>query len=146
GLPPAWGLVKIPAPSIPAMAVANAIRRLIAHLPRGRGVAVVARRGGCERFACILVEGSGSRIPQSRDSSSCTVRSMTDPSAPAYPLEPSAEEMRAIGQQALDTVVRFIQSMPEAPAVDLDGVEEVIRLLAQAPPPAGRPFPEVIAD
>lgn len=71
---------------------------------------------------------------------------MTDASAPTYPLEPSAEEMRAIGQQALDAVVRFIESMPEAPAVDLDGVEEVIRLLAQAPPDAGRPFPAVIAD
>jgi aromatic-L-amino-acid decarboxylase len=54
--------------------------------------------------------------------------------------------MRAMGQHALDVIVRFIEGLPDAPAVDLDGVEDVIRLLAQAPTAAGRPFPAVVDD
>jgi aromatic-L-amino-acid decarboxylase len=38
----------------------------------------------------------------------------------AYPLEPSADEMRSMGQVALDFLGRFIEELPAAPASDLD--------------------------
>jgi aromatic-L-amino-acid decarboxylase len=64
----------------------------------------------------------------------------------AYPLEPSAEEMRAIGRRALDFLVRFMEDLPGSPAVDLDGAEEIVELLREPPPAAGRPFPHVMED
>lgn len=38
----------------------------------------------------------------------------------AYPLEPSAAEMRAMGEAALEFLARFIEELPTAPASDLD--------------------------
>jgi aromatic-L-amino-acid decarboxylase len=63
-----------------------------------------------------------------------------------YPLEPSAQEMRAMGEHALDVLVRFIDGLPASPAVDLDGADEVIRLLGRPPSEHGRPLPGVLED
>ena len=38
----------------------------------------------------------------------------------AYPLEPSADEMRTMGEAALGFIRRFIEELPTAPASDLD--------------------------
>jgi aromatic-L-amino-acid decarboxylase len=54
--------------------------------------------------------------------------------------------MRAMGEQALAVMVRFIEGLPSSPAVDLDGADEVIRLLGQPVPEGGRPFPGVLDD
>src|SRR5262245_2153275 len=63
-----------------------------------------------------------------------------------YPLEPSTEEMRRLGERALDFVVRFIENLPASPAVDLDDVEPVIATLRRPPTEDGRPFPEVLEE
>jgi aromatic-L-amino-acid decarboxylase len=65
---------------------------------------------------------------------------------PSYPLEPSADQMQALGRQALDFIVRFVQDLPDSAAVDLDGVDDVIRLLAQPPRDEGRSLPLVLHD
>jgi aromatic-L-amino-acid decarboxylase len=70
---------------------------------------------------------------------------MNEPtSAPRYPLEPSPEEMRSIGEAALAFVVRFIEDLPAAPAIDYDGVEQVVAEMRRAPADQGRPFPDVL--
>jgi aromatic-L-amino-acid decarboxylase len=38
----------------------------------------------------------------------------------SHPLEPSASEMRAMGEAALDFLARFVEGLPSAPASDLD--------------------------
>jgi aromatic-L-amino-acid decarboxylase len=72
---------------------------------------------------------------------------MNDAEAGArYPLEPSGQEMRAMGEHALDVLVRFIEGLPASPAVDLDGSDEVIRLLGRTPSEEGRPLAGVLED
>jgi aromatic-L-amino-acid decarboxylase len=69
-----------------------------------------------------------------------------DEAGSQYPLEPSAQEMRAMGEHALDVLVRFIEGLRASPAVDLDGADEVVRLLGQPPSEHGRPFPGLFDD
>ena len=64
----------------------------------------------------------------------------------SYPLEPSPEGMRSMGQAALELLIRFVGDLPASPAVDLDGVEEVVAALRAGPPETGRPFPEILED
>jgi aromatic-L-amino-acid/L-tryptophan decarboxylase len=56
-------------------------------------------------------------------------------SADEHPLEPNAEEMRALGEGALDLLVRFVEGLPTGPSADLDGALELARELRAAPPP-----------
>jgi aromatic-L-amino-acid/L-tryptophan decarboxylase len=56
-------------------------------------------------------------------------------SADEHPLEPNAEKMRALGEGALDLLVRFVDGLPTAPSADLDGASELARELRAAPPP-----------
>ncbi len=58
----------------------------------------------------------------------------------AYPLEPSAEEMQRMGEDALAFLTTFIGDLPEAPAVDLEGIEEVVASLHEGPPEEGSDF------
>ena len=46
---------------------------------------------------------------------------------------------------ALAFVVRFIQDLPSAPAVDFDGVEEVVAAIRRPPGDEGRAFQDVLA-
>jgi aromatic-L-amino-acid decarboxylase len=64
----------------------------------------------------------------------------------SLPLEPPPEEMRAIGTETLEFLIRFIEDLPASPAADLEGAEEVIRLLATAPSERGRALPGVLDD
>ncbi|HEX2031155.1 MAG TPA: aminotransferase class I/II-fold pyridoxal phosphate-dependent enzyme [Actinomycetota bacterium] len=56
-----------------------------------------------------------------------------------YPLEPSVEEMRAMGEAALRFVERFIEELPDAAAVDVAGaVEAAARVEEPMPEGPGR--------
>jgi aromatic-L-amino-acid/L-tryptophan decarboxylase len=57
-----------------------------------------------------------------------------------YPLEPSAEQMRKMGEAALEYLVGFVDGLPEAPAVNVDRALEVAEQVRGAPPEEGRPF------
>jgi aromatic-L-amino-acid/L-tryptophan decarboxylase len=72
---------------------------------------------------------------------------MDEPSsASTFPLEPSSEEMRSMGEDALEFLIRFIEGLPAAPAIDLDGVDDVVRGLRQAPADQGRPFSQILDE
>jgi aromatic-L-amino-acid decarboxylase len=66
------------------------------------------------------------------------------PIPPRYPLEPTLEEMREIGQAALSYVVEFIRNLPDAPAADTDGAIEVARTFREPAPDDGQPFDAVL--
>ena len=51
---------------------------------------------------------------------------------PRFDLTP--EELRALGDEALDLVLRFIEERPTAPASDLEGAFELADTFAEAPP------------
>ncbi|MEX0754820.1 MAG: aminotransferase class I/II-fold pyridoxal phosphate-dependent enzyme [Actinomycetota bacterium] len=65
----------------------------------------------------------------------------------AIPLEPSDEQMRAIGAAALDHVASFIDGLDETSAAGGTGdALEIASTIGGAPPETGRPFDEVLAD
>jgi len=49
-----------------------------------------------------------------------------------------------MGEATLDLLIRFIGDLPASPAVDLDGVEEIVAALRPAPRVDGRPLPEIL--
>jgi aromatic-L-amino-acid decarboxylase len=61
-----------------------------------------------------------------------------------FPLEPSMDEMRRIGERALDYVSTFIAERSDAPSVDLDGAVEMASGLREAAPEAGAEFSELL--
>lgn len=61
-----------------------------------------------------------------------------------YPLEPTASEMRAMGDAALEFLVGFVRDLPEAPAADLEGALEMARGLREAAPEEGAPFDRLL--
>ena len=50
-----------------------------------------------------------------------------------YPLEPGNAELAAMGQATLDFVASFVAELPNAPAIDLDGIETLVARLLQSP-------------
>jgi len=66
--------------------------------------------------------------------------------AVAHPLEPSAEDMRAMAGAAVDFVTSFIERLPDAPAADLDGLEEAMRALREPVPEAGGDFGDLLGN
>ncbi|HMC36496.1 MAG TPA: aminotransferase class I/II-fold pyridoxal phosphate-dependent enzyme [Actinomycetota bacterium] len=68
-----------------------------------------------------------------------------DPTVPrAYPLEPSASDMRDMAHAATEFLVDFIERLPNAPASDLDGALEAARRMREEPPEAGSPFNDLL--
>jgi aromatic-L-amino-acid decarboxylase len=63
-----------------------------------------------------------------------------------FPLEPNVAQMRALGEIALDFVIDFISSLPEAPHVDLEGVDTVLEQIRGGAPEAGTLFVELMAQ
>ncbi|MFC5154470.1 pyridoxal phosphate-dependent decarboxylase family protein [Streptomyces amakusaensis] len=61
-----------------------------------------------------------------------------------YPLEPTASEMHSMGEAALALVEEFVNGLPEAPAVDLDGAMELARELQERAPEEGSSFTELL--
>jgi aromatic-L-amino-acid/L-tryptophan decarboxylase len=53
--------------------------------------------------------------------------------------------MRALGEGALDLLVRFVEGLPAAPSVYLDGGFELARELRSAPPEDGAPLERALA-
>lgn len=64
----------------------------------------------------------------------------------SYPLDPSPEQMREMGDAALTYVVGFVHGLGEAPASNVEGGTELARRLRAMPPEDGGPFEEVLAD
>lgn len=58
----------------------------------------------------------------------------------AYPLEPSPEDMREMGEAALSFAVDFLRSLPDAPAVNLEGALEAALAVREPPPEEGGDF------
>jgi aromatic-L-amino-acid/L-tryptophan decarboxylase len=51
-----------------------------------------------------------------------------------YPLEPDRKDMESMGRAALEALLAFIESLPEAPAVAQDGTDELVAGLLEPPP------------
>src|SRR5437867_1149240 len=61
-----------------------------------------------------------------------------------YPLDPSPEQMREMGEAALAYVIEFLERRETAPASRFDGAEEVARAHHERPPEIGGPFPPLL--
>jgi aromatic-L-amino-acid/L-tryptophan decarboxylase len=61
-----------------------------------------------------------------------------------HPLEPSAEEMRAMGESALAFIVRFIETLPDQPASEMEGALEMARGLREPMPEDPSPFQDLL--
>ena len=72
--------------------------------------------------------------------------SRTNPAPSAgIPLEPSADEMRALLDAVRDRVVAHVASLPAQPAADVEGAAELARdLFEPEPPEAGIPAAEIL--
>lgn len=62
------------------------------------------------------------------------------------PLDPSPEQMRTMGEAALEAVVSFISGLETAPAAGEGGGFELARRLRAAPPEVGGPLEPVLAE
>jgi aromatic-L-amino-acid decarboxylase len=60
-----------------------------------------------------------------------------------YPLDPAPEDMRAMGQAALEYLIGFYGGLEDAPAEHTEGGAEIARRLRAAPPEVGGSFDEV---
>lgn len=58
----------------------------------------------------------------------------------SFPLEPDADEMRAMGRAALAYVERFVSELPDAPAKGAEGAMELADRLREPAPEEGSPF------
>lgn len=68
--------------------------------------------------------------------------------APAggYPLEPSAEQMRAMAEDAVSHIIAFVLGLEGAPASDLEDAGAVAERLRASAPGTGAPFREVLDE
>ncbi len=64
----------------------------------------------------------------------------------AYPLDPSPEQMREMGEAALAYLVGFIGGLDDAPAENTDGAVELARALRATPAETGGPFEDVFGE
>jgi aromatic-L-amino-acid decarboxylase len=62
-----------------------------------------------------------------------------------YPLDPSPEDMRAMGEAALDYVIGFLHGLDDAPAQNVDGALDAALALRASPPEEGGSFEETFA-
>ena len=75
---------------------------------------------------------------------------MTEPSAPppetpgSHPLELSGPAMRALVAAAMERIVAHLATLPEQPAADTAGGEELARALIEPLPLTGTPFRELL--
>jgi len=63
-----------------------------------------------------------------------------------YPLEPSLDEMRSMGEAALTAYIDFVEGLDEAPSVDHDGVNELAARFREEAPEFGDSFEKVLAQ
>lgn len=62
----------------------------------------------------------------------------------SFPLEPSASEMRALVDRALDRIIAHIESLPDQPAMNVDGATEFARTLIEPLPRQGQSYGELL--
>jgi aromatic-L-amino-acid decarboxylase len=63
-----------------------------------------------------------------------------------YPLDPKPEDMRAMGEAAVDFLIDFIHGLDDAPMSNVQGGLDLARSLRASPPEEGGSFDEVFAD
>ena len=63
-----------------------------------------------------------------------------------YPLDPKPDDMRAMGEAAVEFLVGFIHGLDDAPMSNVDGGIDLARSLRASPPEEGGPFSEVFED
>ena len=63
-----------------------------------------------------------------------------------YPLDPAPQDMRAMGEAALEYLIGFLGGLDDAPAENAGGGAEVARRLRAAPPEVGGSFDEAFAE
>src|SRR5690349_10177910 len=62
----------------------------------------------------------------------------------AYPLEPSAAEMRALVDEAMRRIVAHIESLPAQPAMNVEGATEYARTLVEPLPRRGESYERLL--
>ncbi|MGZ4110710.1 MAG: pyridoxal phosphate-dependent decarboxylase family protein, partial [Actinomycetota bacterium] len=63
-----------------------------------------------------------------------------------YPLDPKPDDMRAMGEAAVEYLIGFIDGLDEAPASNVEGAIDLARSLRASPPEEGGSFAEVFED
>ena len=63
-----------------------------------------------------------------------------------YPLEPDADEMRRLVDEAMRRIVPHIESLPLQPAVNVEGAAEFARTLIEPLPQHGMPYDKLLDD
>ena len=61
-----------------------------------------------------------------------------------HPLEPSADEMRRLVQEAMERIVAHIESLPDQPASRTRGAFKLAKSLAEPLPEEGTPYREIL--
>jgi aromatic-L-amino-acid decarboxylase len=68
----------------------------------------------------------------------------SDMDGASYPLEPTADQVRDMLGAATDAIVEFFDSLPNAPASDQEGAEELARRLRETAPAQAAPFGDLL--
>lgn len=66
------------------------------------------------------------------------------PGTDRSPLEPDGAEVRRLVDEAVARIVRYLETLPEQPAADVEGAVELARSLAEPLPEAGWPLGELL--
>lgn len=66
--------------------------------------------------------------------------------ARSFPLEPSLDEMKAMGEAALEVLVRFVDGLDDAPSLDREGAEELAARFREEAPEFGESFEKVLGQ
>jgi len=66
--------------------------------------------------------------------------------AAMYPLDPKPDDMRAMGEAAVEYLIEFIHGLDEAPASNVEGAVALARSLRASPPEEGGSFEEVFDE
>ena len=64
---------------------------------------------------------------------------------PDFTLELAPEEMRRMVEHALEHIVRHVESLPQQPAIDVEGGVELTRGLVEPLPETGQPYEQLLA-
>ncbi len=63
-----------------------------------------------------------------------------------FPLDPKPDDMRAMGEAAVEFLIEFIHGLDDAPAQNVEDALDLARSLRASPPEEGGSFDEVLAD
>ena len=63
---------------------------------------------------------------------------------PTYPLEPDANEMHRLVDEAMRRIVAHIESLPSQPAINVEGATEYARTLIEPLPRQGQSYESLL--